>query len=326
MRSFYWLASLGVAFALVSGAVRPGYSQETPPSRGPVRVVLGELPLGDAAVRTASTELTELIDATSRSLRRSIVIVGKPGLTAEQVRGLQGRAAREVMGAISQSMGAEWQRYDEFYLMWPADMQRHEALPVRWSRRYRELEHPVEGVFASDFVHAVRSAGHSGGASLLLGPADTREAMQRTVLPALIACHGGTVDELMQALTAVTGDPWDHIGSAHLLCFSGKALTPAQREQMATGVAAAGFAQSLTGPQERLLQSPEGLTAARLPAAQRDRLAAATARMREPGGIGVEQLVLRRVLSGNDTYSDRIYVEANTPGGRVRLGMITAPL
>ena len=158
---------------------------------------------------------------------------------------------------------------------------------------------------------------------LPVGPGASQGAGMRSSLPCAVAVRGRSVDEVMQALTVITGDPWDYWQETHLLCFTGHPLTGPQRAFVGSTVASSRFKRGITAAQRRLIDSDRGLQYSDLTLRQKGDLAQATSQMRSRVGAGIEGLVLRRNPAAPhlapNPYAD-VYV--SSPNGSTRLGSI----
>jgi hypothetical protein len=252
-------------------------------------------PLPEEPIYTVHRVLDGLHQATGKAF----IVLGIPRLAAPGT--LQGKPAREVMASVAKAAGEgwEWQQFEEFYLLFPPEMPRHEARPVSLGKRNPALRRKIPATTSSPgLTGEVLALGAGCSVPLIVGVVGNEPRFaNRCVLPCVIAAKDRTMDEAMQALTALTGDPWDRLEGGYVLSFSGRPLTLKQRIAQTPTISIVHFTQRLSPDQIVQMKSEEGLAAARLAPDQLHWLQIATTMQRQESAVTIDQLVLRLRVS-----------------------------
>jgi hypothetical protein len=281
-----------------------------------------------APVSAKEKNLAQVFGSAAVKTGRAFVALGRIQLPKEQLAGLDGKSVQQLLEAVAERSGSRWRKYRDFYLLYPQDMERHSATPVRRDKVYPELDKKIVGTFEGQVLSlALQRLGAGQRLQLIvLGIGSTPSGFKRNLLPTIIAAEGKHVEELCWALTRALGDPWERIGSAHALVLAGRSLTAEEKRKSMSAGAIAQFGAGLSFAQQQQLLTPEGLTPAQMTPLQRQWLALATSDIRgHAGGVGADQLVLRRLNANNNAVSDDIDVYALDPGGLRSIGSIVAP-
>jgi hypothetical protein len=259
------------------------------------------VPLADLKAETLSAVITPQEASFSAYLKEVGVKTGKSvlvlGFTGEGISlvSYRNRPARELLVELADRYKTSWYDYDGFLLLYPAEMERHDARPKSRAEDWKELRRPVSGIFNGDFMGVVQQLGATPNVGLLpVGPEASQKAVARAFLPCTIAVRDRTLDEIMQVLTVVTGDPWDYWQETHVLCFTGRPLTGSQRKMVSSTIASSRFKRSITASQKKLIDTERGLRFSDLTVRQKADLAFATSNLRARFGAPVEGMVLRR--------------------------------
>lgn len=284
----------------------------------------------DAVPEPQEASLLGYAAAVQQRTKHPIIILGNPHLAPDDWEQLRGKPAREVLRRLAKELKSEWQEYRGFYLIAPKTYVRHSVRPASLARQHPALARKVTGVHGGYALMAVPKLGKAAGLVFLVGGLETlfsdRSKVSHLTEQSLIAAEGRTLDEVMQALTALTGDPWERIGTPFVLSVTGASLSEGERGQLQVPLAIVELASGLRPAQVQLLTSPGGLRAAHLAPDQRVRLAAATANIRQRGGYTIDEIVLRRIPYRNEGLAAGIFVYAVARDGKeTDIGRIIPP-
>jgi hypothetical protein len=241
-----------------------------------------------------------LVEGVQDATGHGLVVVGTIRMRPSALRAMDGRSARSAMQAIATAAGKdwEWHTWQDFYLLWPPDMPRHDAKPRSMVKKFAALGRKIPAAIASDsLIGGVQQLGRGCSVPMIVSlvGADARFA-DRSSLSCVIAGRDRSLDEAMQALTATTGSPWFQLQDACLFAFQGRPLTPEERRTEFRTVAGRKFALSLTFAQVSQMQTQEGLEARFLDPQQRRWIDTAMSEPFASQKIRAEMLNLR--LSG----------------------------
>lgn len=274
-----------------------------------------------AVIDPKEETFTAYVDELSLKTGKSLLVLGFEG-SSVALSSFRNRPARDLLVDLAERCKATWRSHDGFLLLYPSDLERHDARPKARVDDWKELRRSVSGVFTGDLMGVVQNVGLRAKVALLpVGPGASRGAASRSFLPCTFSVRDRTLDEVMQALTVLTGDPWDYWRETHLLSFTGRSLSGEQRRLVEATIASVQLKRSVTASQRKLLDTDRGLQYSDLTLRQKGDFAAATGSMRARSGAAPEGLVLRRTPSAPHLAPDPfVEVYIWTPGGLSRLG------
>jgi len=262
----------------------------------------------------------------STATEKPLILLGPAALPADKMEQLSGKPAREILQALAVAVNSSWQRYGAFYLLCTPTLQRHAALPVRLDKNYPELARKTSTGYSGFLSDAVRVLGATNKAITLVcvnrgfqGPGP--------LLPTVIAARGQTMDEIMRALTALTGDPWEHYHGMHVLSLSGEPLTEENRQNLDRLAQSFAWKRSLASSQLEQLRSENGLSLAALPPGQIQQLMSTLRPMLERFQANPQDVVLRfgHKAPLANVPTDDIYVYQVSSGHWNTIGKIPYP-
>lgn len=278
--------------------------------------------------------IAALVDAISVATGHGVVLVGDLRLSEERLASVWGKPARSGMALLLEVApeGWRWEKHAGFLFLRPPDLRRGDAVPVSLEKRYPVLRRTVRIVIGPRrFSHAVRNLGRDTGVLTLLlgakdlGPAENRVRSLQLALPCVLAARGKKMDQVMQALTALTGFPWDvppdRRGDTFVLCGSGAPITDAEWQRFAPTLAAHRFVRVLSPRQLEQLSAAEGLLPGQLTPAQARELLACTGEMRAVKGVAPGDMVLR-FLPTSPGVPRSIYIFGRLAGQERVLGSL----
>src|SRR5262249_40168872 len=130
--------------------VRAGGSASADPPPGNDAPVVADLD-GDTALNaplaTKGVKIADIFGVASKKTGKAFVVLGKVKIPVQQVDALNEQPVRNFLTAVSDATGSRWRRYRDFYLLYPAGMERHAAKPVRRDKLYPELDTKIVGAF-----------------------------------------------------------------------------------------------------------------------------------------------------------------------------------
>ena len=273
-----------------------------------------------------ATSLREALAEINALTEKAFIVLGADE-AAKPEGSFEGKRAGELLAAVAAKTGTRWRQYGDFYLLYPPDLERHDARPRDRTGTWKELKRLVRSPCSGTLMETVLKLGKDAKVPMLIvGPGVRPQASKRSFMSCVIAARERSLDEVMRALTVLTGDPWDFWQDTHLLCFTGAELDANQRRQVMQTIAAIKFTQSLTAGQMAQVNSERGLSFGDLGLRQRQDLAAATAGMRSRGGVPPEHLLIRNLPRAPGLPpSGMVEIWANTPQGARSIGSIRVP-
>lgn len=277
-------------------------------------------------IRHKSDAVADVLEAVSAATEKPMILLGPAALPADKMEQLSGKPARKILQALAEAANSTWQRYGAFYLLCTPTLQRHAALPVRMDKNYPELARKTSTGYSGFLSNVVRIMGATNKAITLVcvnrgfqGPGP--------LLPTVVAARGRTVDEIMRALTALTGNPWEHYHGMHVLSLSGGPLTEENHQNLDRLAQTFAWTRSLASGQLEQLRSENGLPLTALPPGQVQQIMTTLRPMLERFQANPQDVVLRFVqnapsanIAGND-----IYVYQVTSGRWNTIGKIPYP-
>lgn len=282
--------------------------QPLPPHEGPGIPVVQSL-------------LASLQEATGQNY----LVMGRCRMGTQVLRELWGKPAHQGMEALRRSMRteSEWRRWRGWHLLVSRSLLRHSTAPVSLREKHGELRRKITGVLASeDTIGLLTPLSRRSRVNLAMCWIDVTPAdANRFGFGWYFAMRECEVDELMQLITEVTGDPWVRCRGIHVLSLSGKPLTSEQERQMAPVVASVLFKQSLTSAQLQRMEHPHGMPVSDLPRWQWRHLDTSTNWMEKRRGVPPSQLYLRRG-SSDDRPLPFLEFLILTPEGFQRIGRL----
>lgn len=323
------IRSLLLGIGLLCFGVVPATAQEAG-QQTPLTLKVADLSKDralDATLGLAQPGIGGLMAAVEKATQRSFIVLGPISMQPNELARLQGAQARVAVQALADSIKSEWRQYAEFYLLFPHDMLRHHAGPNSDADHSPELKRKVDqDVSGRNLTTALQRIGRNTRVFLRLGGFRVPPPVTvRATWPCIIEAQGKTVAEVMDALTAMLGDPWDREATTHILCCTGDKLTAEDRRDLDHVLALDHFQQSLTRQQSQLLTADQGLGWDQLTPYQQRDLARAVAPMAARKGITTGTIMLRRSASGSGGFEADVHVYAVGPSGAVSLGYISWP-